>query len=473
MSTPHAATPRGGGPDSLARDMGIVDILVFERADETYRLAGGVGRGSGWAGIVEVPPAEAAHLGRAVQLGAPIRIDEPAAVRVAGPYWSRRAAVVPVGDGHVVVLGASEPIGASDAALLRTAARAVAETGGVPAEKLLADELELVHALRALMAYRPETVQQTLRHVARVAARALACEYVAVRVEQDGRETLEVLHRDRDDVTVEGPDAARFLAAASTSDRPIVEHGAPVDPRIFEPPVVSRMTVPLGREMRLGALALAHASEAPRGFTMLCQRIGVALAEAAELLITQAHARERLAEERDLLHRLSRTDALTGVGNRVAWQEAIDAELGAPPGAGERPSIVLSADLDGLKRINDAHGHPVGDFVIRAAANLLRSCLRDDDLIARVGGDEFLALCRDSGPRGAAAIIRRIARATRVWRVTEHALVPQLSVGWASVEEGDFTSAVRVADARMYAAKRRRARRSAVQPDRRHRPEAR
>jgi diguanylate cyclase (GGDEF)-like protein len=452
--------------DAIAavHELGLSDILVFELSGERFRLVGGVGRGPGWAGIVELEPANEPYLDRAWRTGVPIRLDGAPIAHVAGPYWAAHAVVVPIGNDHLVVLGGPRPIAASDATLVRTAARAASDIRGVPAEKRLADELELVHALRALMAYRPETVRDTVRHVARVAARALACEYVAVHVEHDERIALEVLHRDRDDVTLEGPDAAHFLARAAASARPILEQGAGARPRVFTSPVVSRLTIPVGRDQRLGALSLGHAADAPRGFTMLCQRIGLALAEAAELLITQAFAREQLAEDRDRLHRLSRTDALTDLGNRVAWEEAADACGRVDTGAS---AMVISADLDGLKAINDRYGHPVGDIVIRAAGGILRSTLRETDLIARTGGDEFLALCCDVDARSAGAIVRRLGRTRLLTRVTEHELTPELSFGWAMVEDGDVAAAVRLADARMYASKRRRKGRARKRPDRR------
>jgi diguanylate cyclase (GGDEF)-like protein len=199
---------------------------------------------------------------------------------------------------------------------------------------------------------------------------------------------------------------------------------------------------------------------------LLCQRIGSALAEAADLLITQAFAREQLAAERDVLHRLSRTDALTGLGNRIAWEEAAE---GCRSGCPDEGSVIISADLDGLKGVNDRLGHPVGDAVIRAAANLLRASVRDGDVVTRVGGDEFLILCRDADAVTARQIASRIARARRRWLISDHGITPEISVGWAFVSGGDVGVAVALADSRMYAAKRRRASRLAIGRDRRTR----
>jgi diguanylate cyclase (GGDEF)-like protein len=251
-----------------------------------------------------------------------------------------------------------------------------------------------------------------------------------------------------------GPEAAQFLTDAAHLSAPTVEQTVAPVPRIWAEEIVSRMTLPIGADHPLGALALGHAAGRPRGFTMLCQRIGRALADSADMLLTQAIAREQLAAEHALLRRASSSDPLTGVGNRIGWDDAVAELRNAPPGA-RRTYAVLSVDLDDLKSINDRYGHQTGDTVIRAAANLLRGCVRLGDVVARVGGDEFLVLLPDADEGAARAVRRRIARSLEAWRVTEHGLKPELSVGWAVASE-DVFAAITQADSRMYAAKRRR-----------------
>ena len=442
-------------PLAIADELGVDDVLVFAREEDRFRVVGGAGRGIGWAEIVEIQASDEPLAARAWRSGMPVRISGSEPSRIAGPYWARHGIVAPVGQQHLVVFGSAAPIDVSDAVIVRAAAQAIAGTHGVPAEKLLADELELVHAIRALMAYHPDSVSDAARHIAEVAARALSCDVGAIQVRHGAGQTLAI----RIDAPVggrsaaaQGPDARSFLDAAAALDGPLVEQEAAGESAVWNEAVVSRMTLPIGGDPRLGVLALGHAATRPRGFTMLCQRIGRAIAEAAELLLSQAIAREQLAEERDLLRRVSLADPLTGVGNRAAWDEALTAALDSGV-----PFAVLSFDLDDLKGINDRYGHAAGDAVIRGAAHALRASLRDGDVLARVGGDEFLALLLDASEDGARRVLRRAAANLAAWQVTEYAIKPETSAGWA-LSEPEPGSVVERADERMYASKRRRAR---------------
>src|SRR5579862_8437414 len=96
----------------------------------------------------------------------------------------------------------------------------------------------------------------------------------------------------------------------------------------------------------------------------------------------------------EVLHRLeraSRTDALTGVGNRRALDETLSAALSAAARQGHEVTVV-AVDLDGLKRINDTEGHAAGDAALLSLVRALYSTLRDEDTVFRLGGDEFVIL---------------------------------------------------------------------------------
>lgn len=442
--------PQGAPATALAED-----VLVFEAQPDGFKLIGGKGRGAGWADIVELRTVDNPTVEQAWRCAMPLRVATATPARVAGPYWATDAVLVPVGHAHLVIFGGPSTRRVSDAVLVGEAARLIAETGHVSAEKLLSDELELVHAMRELQTYQATDVRETARHIATVAARALSCDVAAVRVQTGGQATLEVVRMGDDedaetDAHMAGRDAGEYLEAATAMADPMVEQTVGPDPEVWKQRVVSRMTLPIGPEFDLGALALGHATGHERGFTSLCQRIGRALAQSAEQLLNQAIAHEQLNAERSSFQRATQTDSLTGIGNRAAW----DAAIATPPRT-ESPGAysIISADLDGLKYINDHYGHGAGDAVIRGAADMLLSTLRAGDVLCRVGGDEFLALLPDVDANAVREIVRRIERAMGSWRLTEHGLMPRLSLGWA-VFEGDWPQTVRAADRRMYAMKR-------------------
>lgn len=430
------------------------DVLVLEAQPDGFKLIGGTGRGAGWANIVELRTVENPTVAQAWKVATPVRVATATPTRVAGPYWAADAVLVPVGHAHLVVFGGPSTRRVTDAVLVGEAARIVAETGDVPAEKLLADELELVHAMRELQSYRATDVRETARHIATVAARALSCDVAAVRVQSGDQATLEVVHIGGDGVDADpgiaGRDASEFLEAAAAMSDPMVEQSVNGDPQVWKQNIVSRMTLPIGPELDLGALTVGHAAGHERGFTSLCQRIGRALAQSAEQLLGQAIVHEQLQAERRGFQRATRTDSLTGIGNRAAW----DAALAAPPRTASHGAYaVISADVDGLKFINDHYGHGAGDAVIRGAADMLLSTLRTGDILCRVGGDEFLALLPDVDANAVREVVRRVERAMGSWRLTEHGLMPRLSLGWA-VFDGDWPQTVRAADRRMYVVKR-------------------
>jgi diguanylate cyclase (GGDEF)-like protein len=91
------------------------------------------------------------------------------------------------------------------------------------------------------------------------------------------------------------------------------------------------------------------------------------------------------------LHRLSHHDALTGLLNRRAMEEALDRQLKRSRRTKE-PFVVMMLDLDHFKRINDLHGHPMGDEALKHVAALLQSAMRTSDSLGRFGGEEFVLL---------------------------------------------------------------------------------
>ncbi len=178
---------------------------------------------------------------------------------------------------------------------------------------------------------------------------------------------------------------------------------------------------------------------------------GEALAQAARLIAGAARA-ARLVEH--LLAQTS-TDPLTGLLNRRGLQDTLQREL-ALAARHDVPLSVLFTDLDRFKKINDRHGHPVGDEVLQGVANLLSAALRGSDAIGRIGGDEFLILLPRTGIEAARAIGERLRErvAAAAFPTSAGPLSVGLSIGAASLDEaGSGDGLLERADRRMLSEK--------------------
>ena len=163
-----------------------------------------------------------------------------------------------------------------------------------------------------------------------------------------------------------------------------------------------------------------------------------------------------LGRQADRLAALSETDALTGLSNARGLFDRLDREL-ARSRRYREPLTLLLVDLDGLKGINDRYGHGAGDEALRHLASVIRSQLRETDIGARWGGDEFAVVAPRTSKVAALALAERIRSLIpqdgREWPLT-------CSIGVASIDpetDGllvDSASLMRVADLAMYEAKR-------------------
>jgi diguanylate cyclase (GGDEF)-like protein len=129
---------------------------------------------------------------------------------------------------------------------------------------------------------------------------------------------------------------------------------------------------------------------------------------------------------------LATTDTLTGLNNRRRMLELVDYEL-AQRRRRPVPLSVLLIDVDQLKRVNDRHGTAVGDEVLQAVSRVLGESFREQDSVARWGGEEFLVLLPGTDAKGAAQVAERLCAAVAAIKVkVEHAVVPvSVSVGLA------------------------------------------
>lgn len=168
------------------------------------------------------------------------------------------------------------------------------------------------------------------------------------------------------------------------------------------------------------------------------------------LVMWMSRVRERLEQA----HRLARLDSLTGLPNRQALVEALDAELSRTRRFG-RPFTVALLDCDGFKGINDHDGHLAGDEVLRCIGHALRQHTRRYDCVGRLGGDEFLLVLSDVGRDDASLIAERLRAALRHFVEHEHPTLT-FSLGVVTFHSADLNweECVQLADDAMYAAKR-------------------
>jgi diguanylate cyclase (GGDEF)-like protein len=149
--------------------------------------------------------------------------------------------------------------------------------------------------------------------------------------------------------------------------------------------------------------------------------------------------------------RAARSDPLTGVGNRLAWQEEVDRAEQRFADDGVGASVVL-VDLNRLKEINDTHGHDAGDRLIQRLAVALHATLPHTAELARIGGDEFAILLPDVDELGCADVATRIRR--RVVALEAGGISASASLGKASCPPcHSVDDALRLADERLYADK--------------------
>ncbi|MDR7274452.1 tetratricopeptide repeat-containing diguanylate cyclase [Catenuloplanes atrovinosus] len=149
------------------------------------------------------------------------------------------------------------------------------------------------------------------------------------------------------------------------------------------------------------------------------------------------------------------TDALTGLANRRAVDQRLP-ELATLAAATGRPFCLAIADVDHFKSVNDRFGHAAGDDVLRRLGALLREHVRGIDLVARLGGEEFLVAFEGVDLPEATHLAEklRLIIQNHDWSTLQPGLAVTVSIGVAECEDGDHTALLPRADARLYAAKR-------------------
>jgi len=204
------------------------------------------------------------------------------------------------------------------------------------------------------------------------------------------------------------------------------------------------------------ALAVNATSEpVVEPFIATVTTVGLVAALVRLLMRQQARLRADLAAAAE-------TDPLTGLLNRRAFHPRFEAMV-EDAARRHRPISVVMLDLDHFKRINDQHGHHVGDEVLAQLAAILRDASRDGDLVARLGGEEFVLALPGAGAEEALAYAGRVAQA--LWSArTAAAVTPSTSAGICALTTALEPAEVllRRADEALYAAKAAGRNRAAV-----------
>ncbi|MBV8584406.1 MAG: GGDEF domain-containing protein [Candidatus Eremiobacteraeota bacterium] len=206
---------------------------------------------------------------------------------------------------------------------------------------------------------------------------------------------------------------------------------------------LGRDGVPLGHVFMLDDQVREHTGATEEVLTLVCELVGAQL---------RLQATEEVAEQAMLV---ARTDSLTGVRNRTAFDEDVDLLAERYATGAVRDALLVAIDLDGTKRVNDLRGHSAGDELLRRFCEGLRITNRSTDRVYRIGGDEFVLILANSDEGERQMVRDRIDNV--VAGVCEDGF-PEMdaSIGFATLREceGEVRAALRLADDRMYAQKR-------------------
>lgn len=157
----------------------------------------------------------------------------------------------------------------------------------------------------------------------------------------------------------------------------------------------------------------------------------------------------QVIRQREELEHLSTHDALTGLGNRRAFEEYMEAYFQS---AVKPPALLLLCDLDGFKRLNDTHGHQQGDQALREVAKFLLDRSDQNQMACRFGGDEFVLVTL--GEEWNSNFPQRLSRLLKDSPLAKYELSATVGVVELPRESQDFTESYRLADERLYQGKR-------------------
>jgi diguanylate cyclase (GGDEF)-like protein len=250
------------------------------------------------------------------------------------------------------------------------------------------------------------------------------------------------------DVFIEEPAAAAIANARDFAQKTFNINQADCDAMLDE---IGTRTKEIAQLFEINISASAS-------FEAILKKANEALVELT--LQTQQQA-SSLEQQNQQLKKEASTDALTGLANRAAFDAFLSEQFEATSGAAGRSVSLLMLDLDKFKSVNDKHGHPAGDAVLRYVGKLLHTAARAHDLAARYGGEEMVLVLPGTPRTTAAAIAETICRAIAAKPVPidgNKTLAVTASIGVATYEPAGPLKVpqhlIKAADLSLYAAKK-------------------
>ncbi|HET7453182.1 MAG TPA: EAL domain-containing protein, partial [Thermoanaerobaculia bacterium] len=296
------------------------------------------------------------------------------------------------------------------------------------------------------------------QHIATAVERKRAADALA----RSERQYRSLFENANDAVLIIDPDTRRILNANRRAGEtygyaPADLVGMALDDLVDEPGTAA---VEIARIVREGSIRNVGSAHRARDGTPIDMLVSASMMEyeggRAILSIHHDVTETRRAERQ--IERLAYEDALTGLANRVRFEDRLGIAL-ATARRESHPLAVLFIDLDRFKVVNDSLGHKVGDILLQQAADRLLPLIRLSDTLARVGGDEFVLLLSKIDQRDSAAVVARKVQEMfrKPFRIGHRELfvTPSIGISVFPDDGDDADSLVKNADAAMYAAKQR------------------
>lgn len=251
------------------------------------------------------------------------------------------------------------------------------------------------------------------------------------------------------------PDSTTLLPIADLEE--VGPDGSPMAPAAVATRIARRVRTVYGLTNPLAEPLTADG--AVIGALVVSRRLTAAWPEATRRLLRDAAVEASAALARAYSHRAvevqASTDALTGLPNRRYFDEYVSL-MARRRRAGDAVGVLM-VDIDKFKLLNDAHGHATGDEVLRAVAGAIVAAVREDDVPARFGGEEFVVLLRNPDPGVALEVGERIRAAVRgldLRRYGVRGVSVSVGVAVADGPEASIDELIEMADRALYRAKR-------------------